>query len=155
VRRKSARSFEVRELMGGKSSIAFSYRIVGRRKDIKGHRRFAKIDTRLPRPAARARPPSSTLDAFIANLKNEARAKATAAMRKRDKGLRGRASLHSRSSSSSSAWPFAGEEIAHSASAARIRDELMKALCRSGLARPTAPAARATESRARTQSTRQ
>ena len=44
VRRKSANGFEVRELMGGKSSIAFSYRIVGRRKDIKGHRRFAKID---------------------------------------------------------------------------------------------------------------
>jgi hypothetical protein len=32
VRRKRAASFEVRELMGGRSSIAFSYRIVGRRK---------------------------------------------------------------------------------------------------------------------------
>jgi hypothetical protein len=39
VRRKSANNFEVRELMGGKSSIAFSYRIVGRRKDINGRRR--------------------------------------------------------------------------------------------------------------------
>jgi hypothetical protein len=59
VRRKSAASFEVRELMGGKSAIAFSYRIVGRRKDIKGHRRFAKIDTSLPVPArARHKPPS-------------------------------------------------------------------------------------------------
>ena len=48
MHRKRAANFEVRELAGGKSSIAFSYRIVGRRKDIKGHRRFAKIDTRLP-----------------------------------------------------------------------------------------------------------
>jgi hypothetical protein len=40
VRRKSADSFEVRELTGGKSDIAFSYRIVGRRKDIKSHQRF-------------------------------------------------------------------------------------------------------------------
>jgi hypothetical protein len=53
LRRKTAASFEVRELMGGKSSIAFSYRIVGRRKDIKEHRRFAKIDTLLPAPAPR------------------------------------------------------------------------------------------------------
>ena len=50
VRRKTAADFEVRELMGGKSNVAFSYRIVGRRKDIKGHRRFAKIDTRVPSP---------------------------------------------------------------------------------------------------------
>ena len=55
VRRKSANSFEVRELTGGKSSVAFSYRIVGRRKDIKGHRRFAKIDTPLPLPTRPAR----------------------------------------------------------------------------------------------------
>ena len=48
VYRKSAASFEVRELMGGKSSIAFCYRIIGRRKDITRHRRFAKIDTLLP-----------------------------------------------------------------------------------------------------------
>jgi hypothetical protein len=57
VRRKRAASFEVRELAGGKSSIAFFYRIVGRRKDIRGHKRFAKIDTRLPLPAAAARAP--------------------------------------------------------------------------------------------------
>jgi hypothetical protein len=73
--RRRATSFQVRELMGGKSSIAFSYCIVGRRKDIKRHRRFAEIDTRLPLPAARARRPSSTLRAFIADLKGEARAK--------------------------------------------------------------------------------
>jgi hypothetical protein len=56
VRRRAA-SFEVCELMGGRSSIAFSYRIVGRRKDIRAHKRFAKIDTRLQLPAAAARPP--------------------------------------------------------------------------------------------------
>jgi hypothetical protein len=44
VRRKRAASFEVRELMGGKSTIAFSYRIVGRRKDVRGHKRFPKFD---------------------------------------------------------------------------------------------------------------
>src|SRR4029450_13473002 len=48
VRRKSAKGFEVRELGGGKSNVAFFYRIVARRKDIKAHRRFAKIETRLP-----------------------------------------------------------------------------------------------------------
>ena len=46
--RKSAGSFEVRELEGGTSSVAFSYRIIGRRKDIKDHQRFAKIDVKLP-----------------------------------------------------------------------------------------------------------
>src|SRR5262245_59845195 len=55
VYRKSAAGFEVRELMGGSSSVAFSYRIVGRRKDIGAHRRFAKIDTRLFLPAAARR----------------------------------------------------------------------------------------------------
>ena len=76
--RKSAASFEVRELMGGTSSVAFSYRIVGRRRDIKGHRRFAKIDMRLPLPAA-ARPPrrkptptTVELRAFIGSLEKEA-----------------------------------------------------------------------------------
>jgi hypothetical protein len=53
VRSQGGASFEVRELAGGNSSAAFSYRIVGRRKDIKGHRRFAKIETRLPLPRAR------------------------------------------------------------------------------------------------------
>jgi hypothetical protein len=78
LRRKSAATFEVGELMGGKSSIAFSYRIVGRRKDIQGHKRFAKIDTRLPLPATAARPPrkgaptSRELRAFIADLEKEA-----------------------------------------------------------------------------------
>jgi hypothetical protein len=67
--------------MDGKSSVAFSYRIVGRRKDIRRHRRFAKIDTRLPvsAPAPARRKPkaasrSSTLRAFVASLEKEARA---------------------------------------------------------------------------------
>jgi hypothetical protein len=74
VRRKST-SFEVRELMGGKSSVAFSYRIVGRRKDISGHKRFAKIDTRLPMPppARQRRPSAAALRAFVARLEREAR----------------------------------------------------------------------------------
>jgi hypothetical protein len=78
VRRKSANRFEVRELMGGKSSIAFSYRIVGRRKDIKQHRRFAKFDTPLPlptrppRPTRKAVPTAAGLRAFIARVEKEA-----------------------------------------------------------------------------------
>jgi hypothetical protein len=80
VRRKSAASFEVRELMGGKSAIAFSYRIVGRRKDIKGHRRFAKIDPQLALPApARARrkaaPTAAGLRSFAARAEKAARAR--------------------------------------------------------------------------------
>ena len=55
VRRKSAANFEVREFMGGTSSVAFSYRIVGRRKDIRNQRRFAKFDTRLLLLAAATR----------------------------------------------------------------------------------------------------
>jgi hypothetical protein len=78
VRAKTAASFEVRELGGGKSSVAFSYRIVGRRRDIKRHRRFAKIDTRLPTPAAATRarrtaPTPAALRGFVARLEKEAR----------------------------------------------------------------------------------
>jgi len=81
VRRKSAASFEVRELMGGKSNIAFSYRIVGRRKDIKERRRFAKLDTRLPLAAVAARrgrkaePTAAGLRAFSARAEKDARAR--------------------------------------------------------------------------------
>src|SRR5262249_15170156 len=79
VRRKSAVNFEVREFMGGKSSVAFSYRIVGRRKDIGGHKRFAKIDTRLPLPAAGTRaarkPTPAALRKFAASLGMDARAR--------------------------------------------------------------------------------
>src|ERR1700750_8684 len=55
VHRKTAVSFEVRELMGGESAVAFSYRVVGRRRDITRHRRFAKIETGLPMPAGAPR----------------------------------------------------------------------------------------------------
>ena len=81
MRRKSAASFEVRELMGGKSNIAFSYRIVGRRKDIKERRRFAKLDTRLPLAAVAARrgrkaePTAAGLRAFSARAEKDARAR--------------------------------------------------------------------------------
>jgi len=79
VCRKQAASFEVRELAGGKSSVAFSYRIVGRRKDIRRHRRFAKVDTRLSLPAAATRAPrkrapsAAELRAFVARVEKEAR----------------------------------------------------------------------------------
>jgi hypothetical protein len=74
VRRKRAASFEVRELMGGTSSIAFSYRIVGRRKDVRGHTRFAKFDTRLPPPATPpGKPTAAGLRAFVARLDREER----------------------------------------------------------------------------------
>jgi len=79
VRRKTAKSFEVRELQDGTSSVAFSYRIVARRKDIKRHRRFAKIDTRLPAPPTpttrKSRPTPRALRKFIASLEKEARAR--------------------------------------------------------------------------------
>jgi hypothetical protein len=77
VRGKSATRFEVRELQGGKSSVAFSYRIVARRKGIRRHRRFAKVDTRLPVPRAptarRPAPTTAALRAFVAGLEKRAR----------------------------------------------------------------------------------
>ena len=82
---KTAASFEVRELGGGKSSVAFSYRVVGRRRDITRHRRFAEIDTRLPVPAATTRAPRQTaaaLRAFVAGLEQEARERAPKRARK-------------------------------------------------------------------------
>ena len=99
VRRKRAASFEVREFMGGKSSIAFSYRIVGRRKDIKERRRFAKIDTRLRMPVlpARTAPPArrpkmprptpAGLRAVAAQIEKAAQAR----MRKRGRRRKGSA----------------------------------------------------------------
>ena len=59
--RKSTASFEVRELGAGTSSVAFSYRVVGRRKDIRGHQRFAKINVALPVLSGRRRPPRGKL----------------------------------------------------------------------------------------------
>jgi hypothetical protein len=52
---KRGTNFEVRELQGGTSNAPFSYRIVAKRKDIKAHTRFAKIDTTLPMPTGKAR----------------------------------------------------------------------------------------------------
>jgi hypothetical protein len=83
VRSKRGASFEVRELQGGTSSVAFSYCIVARRKDIKGHTRFAKIDTPVPLPtgkagAARGRKTArlpSSMRALLATLEKEARKK--------------------------------------------------------------------------------
>src|SRR5262245_40324013 len=78
VSNKTATGFEVRELQSGTSNVAFSYRIVARRKDIKAQQRFAKIATRPKFPAATARPPReraptrAELRAFIARLEKEA-----------------------------------------------------------------------------------
>jgi hypothetical protein len=59
--RKSAASFEVRELGGGMSNVAFSYRIIGRREDTRGHQRFAKINVTPPVFSGRRRPPRGKL----------------------------------------------------------------------------------------------
>jgi len=78
VRRQGGASFEVRELGGGKSNGAFSYRIVGRRRDITKHRRFAKVDVRPPGPVKPPRPPRKPTAAgeraFIARLQKQKRA---------------------------------------------------------------------------------
>jgi hypothetical protein len=94
--RRKANSFEVRELMGGKSSIAFAYRIVGRREDIKGYTRFAKVDPRIAKidtrlaPTAAARraprkgaPKSSALRTFLTRLE-----KAKETWQRRPKGMK-------------------------------------------------------------------
>jgi hypothetical protein len=83
VRSKRGTSFEVRELQGGTSNVAFSYRIVAKRKDIKSHMRFAKIDKASPMPtgkprAARGRKAArlpSSMRALLAALKKHARTK--------------------------------------------------------------------------------
>ncbi len=78
VRHKSEASFEVRESQGGKSSIAFCYRIVGRRRDITLPRRFSKmIPPMQPTAATRAprKPTAAQLRAFVAGWEKEARAR--------------------------------------------------------------------------------
>jgi hypothetical protein len=84
VRSKQRATFEVRELQGGTSSIAFSYRIVGKRKDVKRHTRFAKIETPIIAPfgktrAARGRKPRmpSSTRALLATLEKQARKNCT------------------------------------------------------------------------------
>jgi hypothetical protein len=80
--RKSAASFEVRELGGGMSNVAFSYRIIGRRKDIRGHQRFAKINVTPPVFSGRRRPPRGKL---LARSRKEADATPS---RRRGRGKR-------------------------------------------------------------------
>ena len=55
VKSKGSKSFEVRELNGGAGNVAFSYRIVGKRKDVTA-KRFAKIDIAGPMQGG-AKPP--------------------------------------------------------------------------------------------------
>jgi hypothetical protein len=91
VRGKSAASFDVRELGGGTSNVAFAYRIVGRRRDIKRHRRFEKVDMRpptadaMPRASRRSQPTPAALRAFLASLEREAKARTPKGERKRSK----------------------------------------------------------------------
>ena len=82
VRSKRGTSFEVRELQGGTSNVAFSYRIVARRKDIKAHTRFAKIDTRLPIPTGKARAArgQQAARALLATLAKDAKIETTVPM---------------------------------------------------------------------------
>ena len=82
VRSKRGTSFEVRELQGGTSNVAFSYRIVARRKDIKAHTRFAKIDTRLPIPTGKARAARGrqAARALLATLAKDAKIETTVPM---------------------------------------------------------------------------
>lgn len=88
VRGKTAVSFEVRELSGGKSAVAFSYRIVGKRRDITRHRRFEKIHTpplvppTPPRGPRRGKPTAAALRKFIASLEKEARERSPKRARK-------------------------------------------------------------------------
>ena len=84
VRSKRGGSFEVGELQGGTCNVAFSYRIVAKRKDVKRHTRFAKIDTPVLAPVGKvrvarrkaARLPAATRALFAA-LEKETRKKAT------------------------------------------------------------------------------
>ena len=105
VRRQGGAAFEVRELQGGTSGVPFSYRIVGRRKDVKAHRRFAKVDSRPPVPAATARAldkKAPVLRALVAGLEKPARQRGRNGARKAEERARLQsvsdlASLHRRS----------------------------------------------------------
>ena len=76
---------ELRMLIGGVCLLTVL--IVGRRKDITRHRRFAKIDTPLPAPSAtraprHRKPTAAALRAFLAGLEQEARERAPRGARK-------------------------------------------------------------------------
>ena len=84
VRSKRGTTFEVRELQLGTSSVTFGYRVVAKRKDIKRHIRFAKIETPVfpmpagKTPAARGRKPPrlpASMRPLLATLEKEARKK--------------------------------------------------------------------------------
>jgi len=66
----------------GTSNVAFSYRIVAKRKDIKAHTRFAKIDTRLPIPTGKARAARGrqAARALLATLAKDAKIETTVPM---------------------------------------------------------------------------
>jgi len=84
VRRKTANRFEARELQGGTSSVAFSYCIVGRRKDITTHRRFAKIDIKAPMLLApRTGRRQSSVEALLAKARKQAGARPGRARRRK------------------------------------------------------------------------
>jgi hypothetical protein len=84
VRRQGGASFEVRELMGGKSNVAFSYRIVGRRKDVKDRKRFPKLDvTPTIPPGRRTARTRSALSTLLAKARKQAGARPGRARRRK------------------------------------------------------------------------
>jgi Polyphosphate kinase 2 (PPK2) len=91
------RGFEVCEQTGGESNMASSCRVVGRRKDIKRDRHFAKADAPLPlRPAPkraprRGAPGASALRGFIPRL---AKRRASARRRRRGESAEERRGSH-------------------------------------------------------------
>ena len=89
VRRQGGASFEVRELQGGTSSVPFSYRIVGKRKDIKAHKRFATVEATLPMVAK-----PSSMDVLLAALRKQAGGKPARA--RKGRAARRRARTRSR-----------------------------------------------------------
>jgi hypothetical protein len=59
--------------LSGTSSVAFSYRIVGRRRDIKGHKRIARIDItprmQITKPRGTARRTAARAQAVARKLR--------------------------------------------------------------------------------------
>jgi hypothetical protein len=75
VRNRTATSFEVRELRGGTGHVAFSYRIIGKRKDMRAPR-FPKVEVvdpvRYVKKPSRAR--KAAADRALRRLLKEVRA---------------------------------------------------------------------------------
>jgi hypothetical protein len=59
VARRTQRSFEVRELAGGRGNASFSYRIVGRRKDVVGRRLEKVVLEETPNPPSKTGRPKA------------------------------------------------------------------------------------------------